>query len=108
MRKVAVLAAVLVSFLLPGCVSGQISTQLNRLDSVALADAQHAAEIASAVDDQVGKICYDRIAKIAGVLQEAHQGAQGVLVNLEIARLISRDRAIPDCKALLAGFSVQF
>jgi hypothetical protein len=94
--------------LLSGCINGQISTQLNHLDSIALADAEHASMIADAADDPTGKICYDRIAKIAAMLQQAHTGAQGALVNLEIARLIARDRAIPDCKALLAGFSIQF
>jgi hypothetical protein len=97
-----------IGLLLAGCVNGQISTQLNHLDAIALADAEHAALIADMADDPTGKICYDRIAAIAKMLEQAHMGAQGALVNLEIARLISRDRAIPDCKALLAGFSIQF
>lgn len=96
------------ALLLSGCVNGQISTQLNNLDSIALADAEHASILADLAGDPTGKICYDRIATLARMLEQAHMGAQGALVNLEIARIISRDRTIPDCKALLAGFTIQF
>jgi hypothetical protein len=92
-----------IAFLVSGCVSDPFAN----LTALALDDATAASMLAAASDDPIAKACWDHAATIAKLIQ-SQQNIKGVFTKIEIARIIQRDNALPDCRAMLAGFGIKF
>lgn len=93
-----------IAFLAAGCANDPFGN----LNTLALSDATAASMLAMDSNDPVAQACWDKIVAIASLVQK-YKGVKGVFIQVEIARIIQRDNAVPDCRSmLLSGFGFHF
>lgn len=102
--------AFLLSLFLCGC--AQLSSLqataavdlIPKLQTIALADAEHALMIAQSNGDEVPQACLMKIIVAIQLVQDATMGAQGIFTTAETARIIQRMNIQQDCQAVIASF----